>query len=425
MALRVGLLHYTAPPVVGGVELVIGQHARLLADAGHRVRIIAGRGGLRDPRLEVVRIPLADTRHPAIRATRASLDAGRVPATFEALVAEIAAALRPVVADLDVLVAHNVCGLHLNLPLTAALRGLIADPGGPGFVAWQHDLAWTSIRHVGELHPGHPWDLLRTVWPRTTYVAVSEARRVEQAGITGLPTNVIHVVPNGIDLERLLGIHPATGRILRGLGLPGPGPVLLVPVRITPRKNLALAVGVVAELRRSGDDARLIVTGPPDPHASGMSAGLDRLRAAAADAGVAAVVHLLSVDRGRRTPSRVVSDLYRVADALLLPSHDEGFGLPVLEAAACRLPVFCADIPALRELAGDDATYFDPAAHPSEVADVIRERLATEPVARLATRARREYGWPAIYATRIEPLLEQVSAGSGRFTSRVARPRAE
>lgn len=425
MGLRIGLLHYTAPPVVGGVEFVLGQHARLLADAGHRVRIIAGRGGPQDPRFEVVRIPLADTRHPAIRTTRASLDAGRVPAAFETLVAEIAAALRSAVADLDVLVAHNVCGLHFNLPLTAALRELVADPGGPGFVAWQHDLAWTATRHAGELHPGHPWDLLRTVWPRTTYVAVSEARRDELARLSGLPMDAIHVVPNGIDLERLLGVHPATRRILEGLGLPGPGPVLLVPVRITPRKNLELAVGVVAELRRSGNDARLIVTGPPDPHASGVSAGVDRLRRAAADAGVAAAVHLLSVDRGRRTPSRVVGDLYRVADALLLPSHDEGFGLPVLEAAACRLPVFCADIPTLRELAGDDATYFDPAAHPATVATLVRERLASEPVARLAMRVRREYAWPAIYASRIEPLLEQVGAGSGQVTSRVDRPPAE
>lgn len=412
MGLRIGLVHYTAPPIVGGVEVVLGQHARLLAAAGHRVRIITGRGGRPEPGIEVVRVALADTRHPAIRAARASLDAGRVPPGFGALVREIAAALRPAVRDLDVLVAHNVCGLHFNLPLTAALRELAEGAGGPAFIAWQHDLAWTSTRHAGELHDGYPWDLLRNAWPEATYVTVSATRRAELARISGLPTETIRVVPNGIDLERLLGLHPATRRILRGLGLPGLGPILLVPVRITPRKNLELAVGVVAELRRSGDDARLIVTGPLDPHASGAGAGLDRIRAAASAAGVAAAVHLLSIDRGRRIPSRVVGDLYRVADALLLPSHDEGFGLPVLEAAACRLPVFCADIPTLREVAGDDATYFDPAADPSTVAALIRERLATEPVARLAARVRRGYGWPALATSQIGPLLEEV-AGHG------------
>jgi glycosyltransferase involved in cell wall biosynthesis len=43
------------------------------------------------------------------------------------------------------------------------------------------------------------------------------------------------------------------------------------------------------------------------------------------------------------------------ASALVLPSRDEGFGLPVLEAIACDVPVVCTDIPALRELAGECA----------------------------------------------------------------------
>lgn len=432
MTLRVGLLHYTAPPVVGGVEVVLGQHARLLADAGHRVRIIAGRGEPRDPRLEMVRIPLADTAHPAIRAARSTLDEGGVPRTFDALVGELTAALRSAVAGLDVLVAHNVCALHFNLPLTAALHEVAGDSSGPGLVAWQHDLAQTSARYGRQLHRGLPWDLLRTPWPRTTYVAVSEARRAEQAGLPAFVDVAVRVVPNGVDLPRLLGIHPATMRILDALGLPGPGrgPILLVPVRITPRKNLELAIGVVADLRRSGEDARLIVTGPADPHASGPDAGVDRLRALAIALGAGPAVHFLAVDRGRRTPPRVVADLYRIADALLLPSHDEGFGLPVLEAAACRLPVFCADISTLRELAGEGATYFDPAADPAAVAGLVRERLAADGVGRLAMRVRREYGWPAIYAARIEPLLAEVaagrslSAGSGGPDRPEARPPA-
>lgn len=43
------------------------------------------------------------------------------------------------------------------------------------------------------------------------------------------------------------------------------------------------------------------------------------------------------------------------AAALVLPSRDEGFGLPVLEAMACDVPVVCTDVPALREVTGEYA----------------------------------------------------------------------
>ena len=49
--LAIALVHYAAPPVVGGVERVLASHAVLLADAGHEVRIIAGRVGSPDPRV--------------------------------------------------------------------------------------------------------------------------------------------------------------------------------------------------------------------------------------------------------------------------------------------------------------------------------------------------------------------------------------
>ena len=168
----------------------------------------------------------------------------------------------------------------------------------------------------------------------------------------------------------------------------------------------------MAELRHLGDDPRLIVTGPLDPHDPSANEYLQRLSSLALAIGVADAVHFVAVERGRSTSRRVVSDLYRIADALLLPSHDEGFGLPILEAAVSRLPVICADIASLRELAGIDATYFDPSGDPSTVAGLIQARLADEPVSRLADRVRREYGWPAVYATRIEPLLREV-AGKG------------
>ncbi len=52
--------------------------------------------------------------------------------------------------------------------------------------------------------------------------------------------------------------------------------------------------------------------------------------------------------------------IYTLATAYICPSFHEGFGMPVVEAMACGTPVLCSDIPALREVAGTEAEYFDP-----------------------------------------------------------------
>jgi glycosyltransferase involved in cell wall biosynthesis len=52
--------------------------------------------------------------------------------------------------------------------------------------------------------------------------------------------------------------------------------------------------------------------------------------------------------------------LFSRASALLFPSFAEGYGLPVLEAHAPKLPVICSDLQVLRELLSDHATFLDP-----------------------------------------------------------------
>ena len=55
-----------------------------------------------------------------------------------------------------------------------------------------------------------------------------------------------------------------------------------------------------------------------------------------------------------------LGSLYKNAQALILPSLMEGFGLPAIEAMANKCLVLASDIPALREVCGDAAIYFNP-----------------------------------------------------------------
>ena len=56
--MNIAILHYSVPPVVGGVESVIAHHARLMAADGHSVRLIAARGEALSEQIPLITVPL-------------------------------------------------------------------------------------------------------------------------------------------------------------------------------------------------------------------------------------------------------------------------------------------------------------------------------------------------------------------------------
>ena len=85
------------------------------------------------------------------------------------------------------------------------------------------------------------------------------------------------------------------------------------------------------------------------------------------------------------------------AAALVMPSRDEGFGLPVLEAMATGTPVVCSDLPALREIAGGLATLVPPGDRPALTAALCAVHTAgLDPSGAAARRAHStRYSWQA------------------------------
>lgn len=402
---KITLLHYAAPPIVGGVESVIGHHARLMVAASHQVQIVAGRGEQTDERVPFIHLPLADSSHPDVLAIKAELDRGKVPSAFASLVEALFARLAEILVESDWLIAHNVCSLHKNLALTAALYRIAERQQRPRLILWHHDLAWTTERYRSELHVGWPWDLLRSDWPGVVQVTISEARRTELARLLEIPPERIHVIPNGLDARRFLKWDAQTAALVERLNLLEAAPLLLLPVRITPRKNIEFALQVLGRLRQRFPQARLVVSGPMGPHNPANLRYFETLKALRHQLGLDDAAHFLAEVVSGYLPDEVISDLYSLADLLLFPSREEGFGLPILEAGLVRVPAFCADIPPLRELGLDLVEYFSPDGSPAEVADRIAHFLASSRTFGLARRVRMAFTWERIYQEKIESLL--------------------
>ncbi len=403
--MKINLLHYAVPPVVGGVENVIGEHARLMAADGNQVTLLAGRGDQTDPRIAFRSLPEADSRHSEVLAVKAELDAGRVTPRFERLVEVLQSGLSQRLAGAEVLIAHNVCSLNMNLALTAALKKIVAQPGAPRLILWHHDLAWTTPRYRNQLHDGYPWDLLRTDWPEATQVTISKTRAVELSKLLGVPGERIHVVPNGVDLARLLKLEEKTVMLVEKLDLLDAYPLFLLPVRITPRKNIELAIRIIGRMRGNFSGPRLVVTGPLGPHNPANKAYFQQLTSLRHTLNLDQAVVFLAEHSPDYLPDEVIADFYHLADALLFPSLEEGFGLPILEAGMAGLPIFCADIPELRELGENVAIFFSPTGDPAQIARLIAHHLMAEDTFQMRQRVKQEYTWNRIYRDCIRPLL--------------------
>jgi len=449
----VGILHFTCPPIVGGVELLIRQHAELLIEHGCAVRVLAGRGGQFDRRVAVGLLPALDSKYPALLAVNDELKTGEVTARFDALVDELTDLLRTALAGLDVCIVHNALSLHFNLPLTAAFRCLIDEGAAPHLVAWCHDLSWTNPLYIPLMREREPWSLLKTRLPGVRYVVVSEDRRQDLlrlwadapspcpplprsgGGGTGKSVSPLPregegsgegaipagdgaggegsdpvVVPAGVSRRSKLRLRTATVELVRQLRLDDGWPFMLLPARITKRKNIEYAIRVTRCLRDIGLQPRLLVTGPPGPHNVRSVDYVDELQAERTRLDVRDEVTFLYEERradGRpwKATDPMMDDLYQLADLLIFPSAQEGFGIPLLEAGLVRLPVFCSDIPPFREIACDTVHTFALDAPAENTAARIVRFLETDRATRLRHEVLGRFSWERIFGERIAPLL--------------------
>jgi alpha-1,3-rhamnosyl/mannosyltransferase len=134
--------------------------------------------------------------------------------------------------------------------------------------------------------------------------------------------------------------------LLRSLNLDRP--YTLFVGNLKPHKNVKTLVRAFSELAKHGNDGDLVIVGD------------DRLGRPAilAEIEVLGMQDRVKIFHGIET--RLLASLYAAAEILVLPSFEEGFGLPVLEAMASGTPVACSRAASLPEVGGDAAEYFDP-----------------------------------------------------------------
>jgi glycosyltransferase involved in cell wall biosynthesis len=189
----------------------------------------------------------------------------------------------------------------------------------------------------------------RALASSTRVVTVSRAARADLIERFGPVAKSVRAIPNGIDIEPPLD-HEEAGRLASSwLGRPlPPGGFLLAIANHRPHKGLATLVDALGELHHragvelllvgaegNGEAVRKIVRPLPPPWGE--------------------ATRILS-----RAPRPVMRALFRSCLATVIPSHLEGFGLPLLEAMAEGATVLASEIAPHREVGGEIPFWFPP-----------------------------------------------------------------
>ena len=331
-------------PQAGGAEIHLFEIFGRLAAAGHRVRLVcSGWPGA-----------------PA-RATVRGIEVERVSSRHGFALAGRGAVRRALQAERPDILVEDINKLPLFLAAGTELP----------FCAIVPHLFGTTAFHEA------PWPMAATVWlserplprlyRRAAFHAISESTRDDLVA-RGVPAARVRVIHPGVDSERFT---PAPG-------LPRTTPPAFLYVgRLKRYKGVGIAFEALALARRTRPDLRLDVAGTGDYRPE-----LERL---AARLGLEEAITF----HGFVSESQKLG-LLRGACANVFPSPKEGWGITVVEAAACGTPSLASDSPGLRDSVRHGETgYLVPHGDPAALAGRMLE-LAGDPalVSRLGRAAR-------------------------------------
>lgn len=358
-----------------------GQGSGLPARIGiNAVFLEPGMGGLDTYVREL--LPAMLELAPAVRFTVFCTEVGKRHLAREPWAAEVALLTHPLLGRrglraltelsvLGALAGRRVDLLH-SVALTAPLRTRAVN------VVTIADVTWL----LGPA-PDMTTRLWRLVVPAVArradrLIAISEASARDIEEHLDVPRDRIDVTLLGHRLQsRAAALPEAEVRARCSLGS---GPIVLTVGTRKPHKNLVRLVQALPAVLERVPDAQLVLCGNPTSHEPELRAEIARL-------GLDRSVALLPF-----VEHDELEGLYAAASCFVLPSLNEGFGLPILEAMGRGLPVACSDLSAVPEVAGSAARYFDPldvGAIAQAIIDLLEDRQSAR---RLAAQGRRHAG---------------------------------
>jgi len=412
---HIAVMHFSGPPTISGVDIIIRDHARLFRLYNYKVDLLVGSGKQFRKDIPVHVFRQISASNPLVSKVRQELEKGIISKRFYQLEKSLYTKIKRYLLSNDIRVAivHNIMTRHYNLALTSVIVKLMRDLPDVKFIAWIHDTAFfddPNFHLDKKLTANFPWNLLVTSHKEMTYVCVSEFLKQNLIrALRPVPPEVF-MIPNGLDIPKFLGLSPVMRQFYEYIDGLNSDLIGLIPVRAVPRKKIEYGIEIARCMVEKGINFKLILTANIDRKRAENIAYFDKLQKLVAEHHLEKHVFFLEQffreNVSEKPDARIpMPEAYLMSDFLLLTSSIEGFGLPLLEAGLIRAPIFASDIPPFREVGTTNINYFSLENDPKRVADYILSTMKKLPQAYFYRKVVNQYSLRMIVKKEVLPLL--------------------
>jgi D-inositol-3-phosphate glycosyltransferase len=241
-------------------------------------------------------------------------------------------------------------------------------------------------------------------------IAATPAELAQIQWLYQFDTRKIKIIPPGVDLSRFYPISSDEAR--EAIGVPPCESMILYVGRIEPLKGLDTLIEAIALMRANGDINETafclaVIGGDPDLGSENIDAEMVRLKELCHSHGLDKLVTFL----GKRDQD-TLPYYYSAAEAVVVPSHYESFGIVALEAMACGTPVVASQVGGLAYLVQDGKTgYTVPASDVDALADrlsrLIHDKELRNRLGEKASKVAEDFSWDII-AKQVLDLYEEM-----------------
>jgi D-inositol-3-phosphate glycosyltransferase len=243
-------------------------------------------------------------------------------------------------------------------------------------------------------------------------IAATQAELAQLQWLYQADLKRISVIPPGVDLSHFYPIP--RDEALEFIGVPPCDRMVLFVGRIEPLKGLDILLEAIALLRQRDFGVcpfcLVIIGGDSTESEAAMSAEMTRLQELSVRLGLTDLVAFL----GKRDQD-TLPYYYSAAEAVVVPSFYESFGMVALEAMACGTPVVASQVGGLAFLVQDGVTgltvpYEEPAALADRLALLLKDPDLRARMGRQAANFARAYSWEII-AGQIVAVYAELASG--------------